>query len=230
MTFLSECFEDSSSQLIYSHEASNLSAVMTDGHFPDMAFINQNYLSLSLVQKLKILKQSRPEFLLFHLGKLAKNQHNLPFNDAFVEPLDLSIFHKQLVQHLPLPEKIKVLLIDDEQEVLTMMRDYLENRTKPSFDIHHCENGLIGLQTLEKGGFDVVVLDVKMPVMNGREVYREIKARGIKTPVIIFFDAIFGDEMVEIHQYGQPAVVEKGARASAMPDMSALIKKLVYFG
>lgn len=230
MSFLSECFEDSSSQLIFSHDPSKISEAMMDGNIVDMIFIQQDHLSLGLAQKIKILKQSHPEFLIFHLGKLAKNQHAIPFDDTFVEPMNLSNFHKQFVQHLPLPAKIKILLIDDEKEVLIMMRDYLENRTHPSFDIQHCENGLIGLKSLENEEFHVVVLDVKMPVMNGREVYREIKARGIKTPVIIFFDAIFGDEMVEIHQFGQPAVVEKGAHASAMPDMAALIKKIVYFG
>jgi CheY-like chemotaxis protein len=226
--FLGEYFEETTAQIHFFYEPLKAS-VHLDTAPADLAFVQCEYLTLGLIQKLKFLQKSRPEFKLFHLGTVPKSNKDLVFDEVFLEPIQLSQFQKQLVQHLVLPEKIRVLLIDDEAEIVAMMRDYLENRTQPSFEIHHAENGLKGLEILEKEKFDVVVLDVKMPVMNGREAYREIKTRGINVPVIIFFDAIFGDEMVDIHQYGTPAVVEKGARTGAMPEMTSLIKKMVYF-
>lgn len=48
--------------------------------------------------------------------------------------------------------------------------------------------------------------------------------------MIIFFDAISGEEIKEINSIGNPAIVDKGSHQSSMPQMAALIKKLAYFG
>lgn len=229
VSFLSEYFEDTDSQLHFLYETPKV-APFLDHSPPELAFLKAELLSPPLVQKLKVLRQSRPESRLFHLGPIPKDAGALPFDDAFVEPLTLPQFQKQLTQHFILPDHIRILVIDDEPAVGDMMKDYWENRTKPTFEVQCTDNGQKGLKILEKGGYDVVVLDIKMPSMSGCEVYREIKARGIKTPVVIYFDAIFGDEMVEVHKYGRPAVVEKGSGMSTMPEMTALIKKMVYFG
>ncbi len=228
--FLSEYFEDSASRLHYCYEAMRMGAFL-DQVAPDITFIKNESVTLGIAQKLKLLRQSNPDFRIFHLGAVTKPVAGLVFDGVFLEPINIPMFQKQMVQHLPLPEKIKVLVIDDEQEIGQMMSDYLESRVKPAFEIQYENDGRKALARLSSSEvFDVIVLDVKMPEINGREVYKELKVRGISTPVIIFFDAIFGDEMVEIHQYGRPAVVEKGSRTSAMPEMMALIKKMVYFG
>lgn len=227
--FLSEYFEDSGSELNYCYETLKMAAHL-DQNPPDVLFVRNEPLTLGLAQKLKLLKQSQRDFRLFHLGDVKKPISGLTFDAIFLEPINIPSFQKQMVQNLPLPQVIKVFVIDDEPEVGRMMKDYLENRVSPSFEIHHEDDGRKALTRLEKEPFDLVVLDIKMPEMNGREVYREIKARGIPVPVIIYFDAIFGDEIVEIYQYGRPAVVEKGSRTSTMPEMVSLIKKMVYFG
>lgn len=227
--FLGEYFEDSGSVLNYCYETLKMAGHL-DQHPPDVLFVRNEALTLGLAQKLKLLKQSHPDFRIFHLGEIKKQVSGLTFDGIFLEPINISSFQKQMLQHLPLPPAIRILVIDDEQEVGRMMKDYLENRVNPSFEIHHEDDGRKALTRLTEENFDVVVLDVKMPEMNGREVYREIKARGIHVPVIIYFDAIFGDEIVEIYQYGRPAVVEKGSRTSTMPEMVSLIKKMVYFG
>jgi CheY-like chemotaxis protein len=229
VSFLSEYFEDTASQLHFFYETAKAAAFL-DANPPDMVFLNSAFLSRPLTQKLRVLRQSRPHFKLFHLGPVPKHQDGLVLDEVFLEPQTIMSFQKQLTQHLIFPDSIRILVIDDEAEVGTMMRDYLENRVKPAFVVQYTNDGRKGLEILEKEKFDVVVLDIKMPAMNGRDVYKEIKSRGIKTPVVIYFDAIFGDEMVDVHKYGRPAVVEKGSGASTMPEMMALIKKLVYFG
>jgi CheY-like chemotaxis protein len=228
IAFLSEYFEDTLSTLHFFFETPK-AATFIDSTPPDMVFLNAAVLSKPVAQKLKVLRQSRPEFRIFHLGPVPKHAESIPIDEIFLEPQYTMQFQKQLTPHLIFPDVIRVLAIDDEPEVGSMLRDYLENRRQPSFEILHTEDGQKGLALLEKESFHVVVLDMKMPAMHGREVYREIKTRGIKTPVIIYFDAIFGDEMVEVQKYGKPAVVEKGSDASTMPEMTALIKKMVYF-
>lgn len=227
--FLNEYFDDTSSRVDYLFEPSAMKLFL-DRTPPDVLFLRHETIPSHLIPKLKWLRQTRANFRVFHLGAVKNPQGDFSFDAAFLEPVHLPAFQKQMVQHLPIQEKIKVLVVDDDAEIGQMMKDYLESRVNPSFVIHYEGDGRKALARLGKEIFDVIVLDIKMPAMDGREVYRELKARGIQTPVIVFFDAIFGDEMVEIYKYGRPAVVDKGSRTGAMPEMTALIQKMVYFG
>lgn len=78
--------------------------------------------------------------------------------------------------------KTKVLVIDDEEVVRRSLTRAL--------DSEHCEveqagNGTVGLQALERRGYDVVMLDLRMPGMNGIEVLGEIKNRWPETEVVV---------------------------------------------
>ena len=226
--FLREFFEDTTAKLHIAHDAQHAASVL-DSLVRDMAFIDTSLLTPALVQKIKVLKQSHPELRLFQAGPKSKNSDGLAFDDVFPELQPLSLFQKRFVQHLVYPDKIRVLVIDDEAEIGDMVRDFLENRVHPTFDVTYTNDGKKGMQSLIKKHHDVVILDVKMPIKDGREIYREITAQKIPVPVIIFFDAISGEEIVEIHEIGRPAIVEKGCAQSAMPEMMALIKKMYYF-
>lgn len=227
--FLEEFFEDTPSRLNTFYDSASAGAAV-DRTPQDIAFINPGLLSPSLTQKLKVLRQRLPDSRTFQIHAPKGSAITFPFEDFFHPVPSLIDFQKQLVQHLVLPEIIRVLVVDDEQEIGAMMRDFFERRVNPTFEIEYAENGAVGLEMIKKKRPDVLVLDVKMPVKDGREVYREIKKNNWDIPVIIFFDAISGDEMVEIHKIGRPAVVEKGARQSAMPEMMTLIKKMAFFG
>ena len=75
-------------------------------------------------------------------------------------------------------EGIKLLLVDDEVEFLqTLMR----RMKKRNVDVRGVNSGEETLRYLSQNPIDVVVLDVKMPGMDGIETLREIKKR---TPLI----------------------------------------------
>jgi DNA-binding NtrC family response regulator len=67
---------------------------------------------------------------------------------------------------------IKVLIVDDEHDFRETLLKRLQRR---QFSIQGAENGLRALELLEQHPFDVVVLDVMMPGMDGIETLREIK-------------------------------------------------------
>jgi CheY-like chemotaxis protein len=227
--FLEEFFEDTPSMLHVFHHSTTAGQCL-DRIPPDMIFVNPEMLSLSLAQKINVLQQSRSHFRVFQLGSCEGVVPKIQWDACFREiPLFVD-FRKTLVEYLPLPEKISVLVVDDEPEIGTMLRDFLERRVNPAFLVDYASDGVQGLQAIEKNRPDVLVLDIKMPVQDGREVYREITKRNLKIPVIVFFDAISGDEILEIHQIGKPAIVEKGSRESSMPELMSLIKKMAYFG
>ena len=193
----------------------------------DLAFVNAGLLSLALTQKLKVLRETNAGFRIFELGK---GPNMLPFDDHFENVPAMPEFQKRLVDRLALPERISVLVVDDEVEIGTMIREFLERRMNPSFQVDYAENGAKGLESIRARKPDVLVLDVKMPVKNGIEVYREVKQMNLNLPAIVFFDAVSGEETTELYKIGRPVIVEKGARQSAMPEMMTLIKKMAYFG
>lgn len=67
---------------------------------------------------------------------------------------------------------IKVLLVDDEQEFTSALSERLELR---GYSVHVADNGEEALEVVESDTPDVVVLDLKMPGLDGIEVLKRIK-------------------------------------------------------
>ena len=228
--FLGQFLEDTPSQLEIAFDAPSATTLLERTN-PSMLFLNPELASPALKQKIKVNRLGAPEMRVFRVGPAkAAAADDFVWCDHFEMPENLVQFQKKISGHLVLPEEIRVLVVDDEFEIGAMIRDYLQGRAKPSFVVRHTDDGRKGLEILEKGECDVLILDVKMPIMDGRDVYRRIAEKKIKIPAILFFDSVSGDEWMDIRKIGRPAVVEKGGRESAMPEMMALIKKMVYFG
>ncbi len=76
----------------------------------------------------------------------------------------------------------KLLLIDDDEEFCLLVKDYMEFQ---NVVLDYAITGEAGLSVLEKGGYDLVLLDMMLPDLPGVEVLRRIRVKsGI--PVIIF--------------------------------------------
>ena len=79
-------------------------------------------------------------------------------------------------------KSIKVLLVDDEVDFTTSLSRVLSRR---DFDVEVSSDGLSGLARIIQGNFDVVILDVKMPGMNGIQVLEEIRRLSLQARVIL---------------------------------------------
>jgi two-component system OmpR family response regulator len=69
-------------------------------------------------------------------------------------------------------EKFKVLIVDDESDFLDAIIKRLKAR---QVEVAGAESGYKALELLGNQDFDVVILDIKMPGMDGIETLREIK-------------------------------------------------------
>jgi DNA-binding NtrC family response regulator len=76
----------------------------------------------------------------------------------------------------------KILLVDDEVVFTTNMGKLLTNR---GYKVTAANSGDAAIQALEKESFDVVVLDLKMPGMDGLTTLKEIKKLGLFTETLI---------------------------------------------
>lgn len=90
----------------------------------------------------------------------------------------------------------KVLVIDDEQSIRTLMAAILEDE---GHDVLQAADGYQGLDVLETETPDIVILDIMMPGIDGRETYRRIRER----PHLEHIPVI----MVSAGAYGAPETV-----------------------
>jgi DNA-binding response OmpR family regulator len=100
----------------------------------------------------------------------------------------------------------RVLLIDDDDALAAMLVAYLGARGVTAL---HAPDGPSGLQRIERGDIDAVVLDVMMPGMDGWEVLRRLRANSV-VPVLMLTargedtDRIVGLEMGADDYVGKP--------------------------
>jgi len=79
-------------------------------------------------------------------------------------------------------EKVQILLVDDEEEFVNYMKKRLERH---EFEVHAYTNPVEALQRTEGKSYDVGLLDLKMPEMDGEELLNRLKARDPGIEIII---------------------------------------------
>ncbi|MCP4699931.1 MAG: response regulator [Gammaproteobacteria bacterium] len=113
----------------------------------------------------------------------------------------------------------RVLIVDDEDAIL---QPYQEFFTEYGFDVEIAQNGREGLEKLRDGEFDVAIVDIKMPVMNGMEMIRCARAEDIDTDMILLTGHGGEKEAVEALNLGAAHWIYKHA-----VDMSKLKDKVI---
>ena len=76
----------------------------------------------------------------------------------------------------------RVLVVDDS----ALIRNSIQAAIEPyGVDIGHAENGLVAVTKASKSRWDLIFLDVVMPIMDGIQALTEIRGAGVKTPVVL---------------------------------------------
>lgn len=115
-------------------------------------------------------------------------------------------------------EALKVLIVDDEAPARSRMRDLLADiaHEQPNELIGLAGNGVEALRLLETSRADVVLADVRMPVMDGVELARHV-ARLPSPPAVIFTTA-YDQYAVEAFELAALDYLLKPVRASRLAD------------
>ena len=100
----------------------------------------------------------------------------------------------------------KVLVIDDELSIRSLLSAVLGQK---GYDVVLAENGRKGLESFHQERPDVIVLDLKMPEMDGMAVLQQIRGVDLNQPVIIFTGAGTPESERQLHALGATEFVEK---------------------
>jgi DNA-binding response OmpR family regulator len=72
------------------------------------------------------------------------------------------------------------LVIDDELDICIMLKVVLEQN---GFLVNYYFKPIIALNEFQSNFYDLIILDIQMPEINGMQLYREIRKRDIKTKI-----------------------------------------------
>ena len=88
-----------------------------------------------------------------------------------------------------------VLIVDDDEAVLTMLRKVMRSS---GIDSEVARSGKEAIELAGRGRYNLMLLDVNMPGMDGFEVIQALRGRGVKLPIVIVsgrkedYDALYG--------------------------------------
>lgn len=86
----------------------------------------------------------------------------------------------------------RILVVDDAPENQMIVRLFL---TKQGVDVGTADDGKAGVECAMAEPFDMILMDMQMPVMNGYEATRELRRQGYTNPIVAFTaNAMKGDE------------------------------------
>ena len=88
--------------------------------------------------------------------------------------------------------KKRILIVDDEPDVNLILKMVLEGN---GFQVDTFDTPLLALEYFRKGLYNLVILDIKMPKMNGFELYKEMEKLDNKVRVCFMtaFEVYFDD-------------------------------------
>lgn len=117
----------------------------------------------------------------------------------------------------------KVLVIEDEP---TLARLLSYNLTQEGYETTVIDHGSEGLQTALQRSFDLIILDIMLPGMNGFEVLSRLRQHGVRTPVIILTARNAEEEVVQGLKHGADDYITKPfGVAELLARVSAVLRR-----
>ena len=102
--------------------------------------------------------------------------------------------------------KEKVLLIDDELEFIDALEERMKSR---GMEVASTVSPKEGLEIVDKESFDAIILDLKMPEMDGLEVLRRLKKKNPDIQVILLTGNATVQKGIEAMKLGAMDLIEK---------------------
>jgi len=109
----------------------------------------------------------------------------------------------------------KILVIDDDQGILRLLDTLLSRK---GYDVVLAESGRKGLELFRREHPDVIVLDLKMPEMDGLTVLQQVRGLKFGQPVIIFTGASTPETEQQVRALGVTEIVGKEVSLDRLED------------
>lgn len=112
--------------------------------------------------------------------------------------------------------KTKILIVDDEERLLRVLRLGL---TASGYDVRTAGHGQDALDEILSESFDIIVTDLKMPVMGGLDLILELERLGVKIPLIMMTAFADVDTAVKSFKHGAVDYIRKPFSVEELEDV-----------
>ncbi|MCM2675260.1 response regulator transcription factor [Alkalicoccobacillus plakortidis] len=92
----------------------------------------------------------------------------------------------------------RLLVVDDEESIVTLLQFNLE---QAGYEVETASDGAAGLELAKQNTFDLIVLDLMLPEMDGIDVCKQLRISKVQTPILMLtakddeFDKVLGLEL-----------------------------------
>lgn len=114
----------------------------------------------------------------------------------------------------------KILIVEDDHDINNLLS---MNLRSSGYDIESSENGSQGLKMAQSGSYDLIILDIMLPEIDGLEICRRLRGEGQNTPILMLtakdgeIDRVLGLEMGADDYLTKPfSIRELQARVKAL--------------
>ncbi len=101
---------------------------------------------------------------------------------------------------------IKLMIVDDEVEICDFVKNFFKER---NFEVFTAHNGEEALDIIEAQNPDIVLLDIRMPVMDGMQMLKELHRRSKNSKVIMVTAMESPEKESEARSYGAVEYIAK---------------------
>ena len=123
-------------------------------------------------------------------------------------------------------DKIRILLVEDEKKIADSLKKGLSEH---NYDVMVAYDGTSGREAFENSGFDLVILDINLPGMNGIDLCRKIRNRNPQMPVVMLTALSNTDNKIEGFDAGaDDYVVKPFDFKELLVRIRALLKRLYH--
>jgi len=116
---------------------------------------------------------------------------------------------------------MKILVVDDEPDLLEQLRETL---TSQKYDVDTADDGESALDKLFDNPYDLIILDIMLPFVDGLAILREIREANIDTPVLMLTAKGDVEDKIKGLDYGADDYL---AKPFAMAELMARIRSLL---
>jgi DNA-binding response OmpR family regulator len=102
--------------------------------------------------------------------------------------------------------KAKILLVEDDRNLGTVIHDYLE---MSDFKVMLAKNGQEGLDEFKQGSYNLVLLDIMLPLIDGFSVAEEIRKKDCETPIIFMTAKSLKEDRIKGFKLGADDYITK---------------------
>jgi len=96
-------------------------------------------------------------------------------------------------------QDMKVLLVEDNPVNILVAQKFLE-RWGAKTEVAH--NGVEALEAIKSKSYEIILMDMHMPIMDGYEATREIRKMGISTPIIALTASVYNEDRGHMFSLG----------------------------